>query len=78
MRPIFLVAITAVMIFAGGLALAFRELEIGLPDISGIVEYHSPVGQVFVPLTAIPTVVVHAFLAAEDVDFYRLLICTES
>ena len=71
MRPIFLVAITAVMIFAGGLALAFRELEIGLPDISGIVEYHSPVGQVFVPLTAIPTVVVHAFLAAEDVDFYR-------
>jgi penicillin-binding protein 1A len=71
MHPIFNVAIAAGMIFAGALGLAFRQVEVGLPDISGIVDYHSPVGQVFVPLTAIPTVVVHAFLAAEDVDFYR-------
>ena len=70
MRPIFQIAIASGLIFVGTVGLAFREVEIGLPDISGIVDYHSPIGQIFVPLTAIPPVVVHAFLAAEDDDFY--------
>jgi penicillin-binding protein 1A len=71
MRPIFNAAIAAGMIFAGALGLTSREVELGLPDMSAIVDYHPSVGQIFVPLTAVPQVVRHAFLAAEDDDFYR-------
>ncbi|MGD0642830.1 MAG: transglycosylase domain-containing protein [Roseiarcus sp.] len=70
-RRIFQVAAAAGLIFAGGVGLWLRQVDAGLPDISGIVDYHSPAGQAFVPVTAIPSVVVHAFLAAEDSEFYN-------
>jgi penicillin-binding protein 1A len=71
MRPISRIAIAAGLIFAGGLGLWLRQLDIGLPDASAIVDYRSPPGQVFIPIEAIPPIVIHAFLAAEDNDFYR-------
>jgi penicillin-binding protein 1A len=71
MRPIFQVVTAAGLIFAGAAGLWLWQVDIGLPDTSGILDYHTPAGQLFVPVKAIPSVVVHAFLAAEDSDFYN-------
>ncbi len=70
-RRIFQVATAAGLIFAAAAGLWLRQVDIDLPDISGVLDYHSPAGQAFVPVTAIPADVVHAFLAAEDGDFYN-------
>ena len=69
-RPMFVVATAAGLILVGGVGLLFRQAEAGLPAISAIVDYHSPAGQAFVPMAAIPPAIVHAFLAAEDNDFF--------
>lgn len=71
MHPIFKVATATGLIFGGAAGLWLRRVENGRPDISGVVDYHSPAGQAFAPMTTISLLVVHAFLAVEDNDFYN-------
>jgi penicillin-binding protein 1A len=42
-----------------------------LPDARKIVLYRPAPGRPFVPIVEMPALVIHAFLAAEDADFYR-------
>jgi penicillin-binding protein 1A len=42
-----------------------------LPDYRKLVNYHSPPGQPFISIVAIPRLVIDAFLSAEDADFYH-------
>jgi membrane peptidoglycan carboxypeptidase len=71
MHPIFKVATATGLLFAGAAGLWLRRVENGLPDVSEVVDCHLPEGQAFAPMTTIPLLVAHAFLAAEDNDFYN-------
>lgn len=70
MRLAFKALVAACLVFAGVIGLVVRQIEIGLPDDSEIVNYHPSVTRPFVSIKVIPTIVVEAFLAAEDRNFY--------
>jgi penicillin-binding protein 1A len=60
-------ALLAIIVCAGT---ALWYVSRDLPDYRRIVEYRPPAGQPFIAASAIPSMLVDAFLAAEDRDFY--------
>jgi penicillin-binding protein 1A len=71
MRPIFKALMVVSLISTAVVGLVVRQVSASLPDDRQIVDFHPPVGQPFVSIKTIPPVVVKAFLAAEDGNFYN-------
>ena len=58
------------VVVAGSLAAVAWYYGRDLPDIHKITDYHAPPGRPFVTVDALPPVLVHALLAAEDRNFF--------
>jgi penicillin-binding protein 1A len=70
MRFSFKVLTAAGLIFAAMTGLTVWRVSVGLPDDHIIVNYHPSDARPFIPFGTNPHVVVQAFLAAEDGNFY--------
>ena len=70
MRTLLVLTLALTVIIGGSAILALWHFDRNLPDYQKLVDYRPPSGRTIVPLAAIPTPVVHAFLAAEDANFY--------
>src|SRR5882757_409006 len=70
MRLIFKALLVAGLAVTGAAGLYVWQISRTLPDDSRIVAYQPRHGRPFVPIKAIPPVVVQAFLAAEDGNFF--------
>jgi penicillin-binding protein 1A len=71
MRIMLSVALALALTAAGATAFVLWRYGRDLPDDGKIVAYHPAAGQRFVPMSAMPARVVHAFLSAENRDFYQ-------
>src|SRR5262249_20991168 len=60
----------AVVTLVGGAGVALWYVSRDLPDYHRITEYKPPAGRPFVSASAMPSLLIDAFLAAEDRDFY--------
>ena len=71
MRTAIFVALGIGLVATISAAVGLWEVGRFLPDDQTILAYQPRAGQKLTPLIAIPPNVIHAFLAAEDGDFYR-------
>ena len=71
MRTLLILTLLLSLAVGAPTAAALWWFSRNLPDYRKLVDYHSPPGQPFISIVAIPSGVIHAFLSAEDADFYH-------
>ncbi len=62
--------VVSVVVVAGSISAVAWYYGRNLPDYRKITEYHPPAGQPFVAIGDLPPVLIHAFLSAEDRNFF--------